>query len=215
MLCRDGVMVRQRFNDIRYAMYRSVSATTLALALALIGLAWPTGTRADESLIDRGVVLRDAALRSEPGTGTTLAQLVPGTRVDVHGRQGLWMQVTAPTANAVQRGWVFLPAIRLDGGAAAPAAGSTPAGGGFARLSRSVTGLLGGLRGRESNTAHATLGIRGLAAGEIENAHFDAAALAWVAAASASASEAQLFAQAGGLIARDVPALAAGSVPPR
>ena len=93
--------------------------------------------------------------------------------------------------------------------------GSTPAGGGFARLSRSVTGLLGGLRGRESNTAHATLGIRGLAAGEIENAHFDAAALAWVAAASASASEAQLFAQAGGLIARDVPALAAGSVPPR
>ena len=207
-------MVRQRFNDICHAMYRCVSAT--ALTLALICLAWQTGARADEAIIDRGVVLRDAPLRSDPGTGTTLAQLAPGTRVDVHGRQGLWMQVTAPTAHAGQRGWVFLPAIRLDGGAAAPAAvGSTPADGGFARLSRSVTGLLGGLRGRESNTAHATLGIRGLAAGEIENAHFDAAALAWIAAASASAADAQLFAQAGGLIARDVPALAAGSVPPR
>jgi len=192
------------------------SVSALSLALALFCLAGSSPARADESTADRGVVLRDSALRSDPGAGATIAQLAPGTMVDVHGRQGLWMLVTAPVASGGQRGWVFLPAVRLDSGAA-PAAqpGAAPAGGGFARLSRSVTGLLGGLRGRESNTAHATLGIRGLAAGEIENAHFDAAALAWIASASASAADAQLFAQAGGLIARDVPALTAPPVTPR
>lgn len=183
-----------------------------SLAVALVG-AWllmVDPVRAVGEADDRGLILRDTSLLAEPGQGAPLAELARGTTVAVHGRQGLWMLVTAPTPGGDQRGWMRLTALRLESGAPPTSAAGTAGGSsGFARFSRSVTGLLGGLRGRETRTAHATVGIRGLAPGEIETARFDAAALAWVAEAQASAAQARQFADSGGLTARRVPPLPA------
>ncbi|MEQ8232224.1 MAG: hypothetical protein RLW61_11845 [Gammaproteobacteria bacterium] len=162
---------------------------------------------ADDAVAEHGTLLRESALVAMPG-GAEIARLAAGTTLEVHGRQGLWLLVTAPGTEGARRGWTRLTAVRL-GGAAGTSAASAPQAGGFARFSRSITGLLGGLRGRDTRTAHATIGIRGLTPGELQTAHHDARALAMVAALGASRTDAELFAQAGGLTARPVPELAA------
>ncbi|MEX2479260.1 MAG: hypothetical protein WD928_00220 [Gammaproteobacteria bacterium] len=185
----------------------STTAATAFVALVSALLLTAAPVRAANESNDRGLILRDTSLLAEPGHGAPLAELARGTTVSVHGRQGLWMLITALTPGGEQRGWTRLTALRLESGAP-PAAGATGGSGGFARLSRSVTGLLSGLRGRETRTAHATIGVRGLTPGEIETARFDAAALAWIAEAQASAAQAQQFAASGGLTARTIPPLA-------
>ena len=177
---------------------------TLCAALLVASL---SGAFAGAGVAEHGTLLRDSALVASPG-GAEIRRLAAGTSIEVHGRQGLWLLVTAPEADETTRGWTRLTAVRLGGEAGASTA-NTPSESGFARFSRSITGLLGGLRGRETRTAHATIGIRGLTPGELRTAHYDAAALAAVSALRASREEAELFASAGGLQARAVDELAA------
>lgn len=165
---------------------------TLPLLLVLLA-----GTVAAQQGGENGVVLYPAALHAEPGQGAVLAELPGGTSVDVHGRQGMWLLVTASVAGAETRGWARMTAVRFSGGPAGPSASS-----GFAGFSRSLTGLLGGMRTRQPRTANATIGIRGLTPQELATAHYDAAALARVGAAMASREEAAAFASAGGLVSR-------------
>lgn len=179
----------------------------LSKTCALVLLVVPLAHAGNAAAAEAGVLLRDVTLHAEPG-GAAVAELARGGHVGVHGRQGLWLLVTAATAAGERRGWTRLMAVRL-GSAVPPAGGAGSAGGGFAAFSRSVSGLLGGLRGRDTRTANATIGIRGLTPSEITTARFDAAALARVAAAQASAAEARAFAAAGGVVARSVPEPAA------
>jgi len=190
----------------RDAMPRFPTLTSLTLLAALL-VASLSGALAGSGVAEHGTLLRDSALVASPG-GAEVRRLAAGTSVDVHGRQGLWLLVTAPGADEGTRGWTRLTAVRL-GGEAGGSTTNAPSESGFARFSRSITGLLGGLRGRETRTAHATIGIRGLTPTELRTAHHDAAALAAVAELRASREEAELFASAGGLEARAVGELAA------
>lgn len=158
---------------------------------------------AEETAIDGGVTLREAALRTQPAAdASTLATLSPGTTLDVFERRGLWLRAGARGGGEAARGWLSITGVRLTG---KPSGAARTLGSGLARLSRSVSSLFGGLRGRETRTAHATIGIRGLTAAELNAAQPDAAALDYVAAWRASAEEAGAFASAGGLMARAAP----------
>ena len=190
--------------------FPSLILLTLLGALLAAGI---SAALAGASVAEYGTLLRDSALVANPG-GAEMRRLAAGTTVEVHGRQGLWLLVTAPGADAGTRGWTRLTAVRLGGaaGAAGASTANAPSESGFARFSRSITGLLGGLRGRETRTAHATIGIRWLTPTELRTAHHDAAALATVAGLRASREEAELFASAGGLEARVVGELAVPAV---
>ncbi len=179
-------------------LYRALLLTLLA---TLTQFAYAAGNGGD-----RGVLLRDAELHAEAdASSTVLARLSVGTTLDVLGRNGLWMFAAHETAAGRTQGWVRLTRLRLTGASAQVAPGSSGVSGGFARLSRSIGGLLGGFRSRQSESGSvATIGVRGLTPGELKTAHFDAAALGAVAAAVASNAEAENFARAGGLDARAV-----------
>ena len=169
---------------------------SLPLLFALL-----VGTAAAQSGGESGLVLYSTALQADPGQGAVLAELPSGTPVSVHGRQGMWLLVTAAVAGADTRGWARMTAVRFSGGPASPSASS-----GLAGFSRSLTGLLGGMRTRQPSTANATIGIRGLTPQELATAHFDAAALARVNAAMANREQAAAFASAGGLVSRPLSA---------
>ncbi|MEQ8662737.1 MAG: hypothetical protein RLW62_18140, partial [Gammaproteobacteria bacterium] len=78
-----------------------VPATLLFAALFALAV---VHVRAADDVAEQGTLLRESALVALPG-GAAVASLAAGTTVDVHGRQGLWLLVTAPTASGVQRGW--------------------------------------------------------------------------------------------------------------
>ncbi len=173
----------------------------LLAVLVLLAAGPPAG-----ALVEGALVLRATTLHAEADANSArVAELAPSTRVDVHGRQGLWLLVSTAAADPATRGWLRLTHVRMTGEHHDAGAAQNGIGGGLARFSRSVTSLFGGLRGRETRTAHATIGIRGLTPGELTTATFDGAALDRVAAAAASAAEAEQFARAGGLVARNVP----------
>ena len=136
--------------------FPSLILLTLLGALLAAGI---SAALAGASVAEYGTLLRDSALVANPG-GAEMRRLAAGTTVEVHGRQGLWLLVTAPGADAGTRGWTRLTAVRLGGaaGAAGASTANAPSESGFARFSRSITGLLGGLRGRETRTGRSTTG---------------------------------------------------------
>lgn len=177
----------------------------LRLPILLLALCLPLQA-AEETAVDAGVLLRAATLHAQADLASaSLAELAAGTSVSVMERQGLWLRVHASGEATPARGWLRLTAVRLTG---RPAETSGSVGGGLARLSRSVSSLFGGLRGRETRTAHATIGIRGLTPAELETAQADPAALDFVAAQGAGPAQAEAFASAGGLVARAAPDVA-------
>lgn len=146
-------------------------------------------------------VLRETTLyAADDFASARLAELAPATRLAVHGRRGLWLEVALPEDDS-RRGHVRLTSVRMTG--AVPAAAAAD-GSGLARLSRSLSGLLGGFGRREAPKIYDTLGIRGLTPAELRTAAFDGAALQAIAGAAASPEQARAFAAAGGLAARSV-----------
>lgn len=190
-------------------MLRSWLLCGLMLALA------PAAPAVDDAGAEGALVLRDTAVYAAPDRNSDeLGQLRRGDKVGVLGRQGLWILLAAE--NGRGEGWTRLTSLRLTGSSRSTTTAPKQSLGGFARLSRSVGGLLGGLRPRNSEPrSYATLGARGLTAAELEVAEFNAAAWSAVTAAAASAQDAETFARAGGLTARQVPDLppAGGSQP--
>lgn len=146
-------------------------------------------------------VLRETTLyAADDFASERLAELAPATRLAVHGRRGLWLEVALAEDDS-RRGHVRLTSVRMTG--AVPAADAA-GGSGLARLSRSLSGLLGAFGRREAPKTYDTLGIRGLTPAELRTAAFDGAALQAIAGAAASPEQARAFAAAGGLAARSV-----------
>lgn len=153
-----------------------------------------------------GVVLRDSVLRDEARAGAASMQtLTPGTVFTAGDRDGLWIQATPGDAGPT--GWLRITDVRLSAAAraveTAPAAADT--GSPFARLSRSITSLLGGGPRNVSTERNATIGIRGLSVADLETAAPDPAALQAAAAWRAGPDEARAFAAGGGLGPRPLP----------
>jgi len=178
---------------------RSLLALLLGAAAVCTGAQEPTRAAA---------TVRDTALYTAPRyDAPVVTRLGPETPLYTGLREGLW--IDARTADGA-RGWLRLTDVRLgagtaDGDPGAAGAGAPARGGVFARLSRSVSSLLGGARGgydAQTSASTATIGIRGLSVAELETAAPDTAALAALARYSASAEEARAFAVLGGLSAR-------------
>ncbi|MGR8922101.1 MAG: SH3 domain-containing protein [Gammaproteobacteria bacterium] len=182
---------------------------TVLLTLLVAGALLLSARLAGDGEAETGVLLRDASLHSEPSTSSSVVgQLARGVTVELIGRNGAWLLASA-AGSETTRGWLRLTHVRLSGAGGEPAtAASGGFGGGFAALSRSVSGLLSGFGRRDAPTRAATLGIRGLTPDELRTAQFDEAALAAVAAAGVSAEDAARFARAGGLASREAPAIA-------
>ncbi len=166
----------------------------------------------DETPIDYATTLRQSVTRDFPGTsGTQLGSLPANTPVWIYERSRLWVRVRVANAPEAALAWVSLLDLRF--GAAAPPPPRAPAsGGGFAAFSRSVSGLLGGFRGHQSNYAAptATIGIRGLTAGELAQAAPNFQAYAESERFVANPYDAQAYAFAAGLVPQRLPYL----VPP-
>ena len=188
------------------ALTTKLAARRLILALLVLGLLpWAAG--ADDAG-DTATALRAGELHALPANGSdVVGSYAAGDTLSVHARRGLWLEVS----HGEQRAWARLTRLRMSSGV--PATGSQP-GNTLTRLSRSLSGLLGGMRRRDNMSAHDTLGIRGLTAAELETAPFDAAALGAVTAATVKPADAAQFAAAGGLATRTVPDVpAAGTAP--
>ncbi len=192
--------------------------TVVALAALAVTVAW--GSRASdeqviEQPIDHGSTVRPATVLDFPDrSGTPLGQLPPNAPLDVYERQRLWLRVKPPAGMAGPSGWVQLTDMRMGFGmapvlaptAAAPAAprpASAPDPGMFSSFSRSVSGLLAGFQSRQSSYAsgsNATIGIRGLTGAELNASSPNWQALAEVERYAVAPQQAQLFANAGGLV---------------
>lgn len=187
------------------------------LAAALLGGAWCVSpvAAADEQVIDRGSTVRPAMVLDFPDrSGKPLGQLPPNAPLDVYERQRLWLRVKPPAGLTGPSGWVQLTDMRM-GFAMAPAVaasqpptaapGAPPAasGGMFSSFSRSVSGLLAGFQSRQSTYAsgsNATIGIRGLTGAELNASTANYQALADVERYAVMPAQAQMFANAGGLL---------------
>jgi len=158
----------------------------------------------------QGVAIRDTVLRAAPIAGAEpIARLEEGTALETGERRGLWRAAELADGSS---GWVPLTAIRLappaaePGGEAAQAESGSSSSNPFARLSRSVSSLLGGGRdSRVRNERTATIGIRGLTVADLETAEPAPEALEAVSDYRAATEEAVDFAAAGGLRARPLP----------
>lgn len=170
----------------------------------------------DEQIIDRGSTVRPTTVLDFPDrSGKPLGQLPPNAPLDIYERQRLWLRVKPPAGLAGPAGWVALMDLRMGFGAApAIAAGPAapqpqpsspaPAGGGmFSSFSRSVSGLLAGFQTRQSgyvSGSNATIGIRGLTGAELNASAPNYQALADVQRYAVMPEQAQMFANAGGLV---------------
>ncbi|HMM77331.1 MAG TPA: SH3 domain-containing protein [Gammaproteobacteria bacterium] len=190
-----------------------------ALFVALLaGAAIAVARAADEQPIDRGSTVRPATVFDFPDrSGKPLGQLPPNAPLEVYERQRLWLRVKPPAGLAGPAGWVQLMDMRMGFGvapalapaAAAPArAAPVPAAdpGMFASFSRSVSGLLAGFQSRPSSYAgsNATIGIRGLTGAELNASSPNWQALAEVERYAMPPQQAQLFANAGGLVPQHI-----------
>jgi hypothetical protein len=185
----------------------------MKLAVLLLGasLAGPV-VAADELPIDRGATIRPAQVLDFPDrSGKLLGTLPPGAPVDIYERQRLWLRTKPPAGLAAPAGWVQLTDLRLGftapppatANAPVPAPAPAPTGGAFSAFSRSVSGLLAGFQSRQSGYAsgsNATIGIRGLTSGELNASQPNYQALAEIERYAVMPAQAQMFANAGGLM---------------
>lgn len=177
------------------------------LLLTFICVVQPIGA---EQAIDQATLRRNATLYEYASNSSDhVAELVANSAVDIYERNGLWVRLKTTETDAPVEGWIRFTELRFGNATVqSSAAKSTSRSGGFAGFSRSVSGFLSGFRSRNSRTASnstSTIGIRGLTVAELETARPDPNALASVSRYVASEGDAQAFAGASGLVARNVP----------
>jgi hypothetical protein len=177
-----------------------------ATALTFLLLAAPP--IAAEDPIDTAVTIRNTVLRAEPTQASDVVAEIPAnTSVEVFQRQRLRVRLAAADDGEAEQGWLRFTELRFGAETNDAAPSPEPETGAFAGFSRSVSGFLGSFRRRSSRTTQktATIGIRGLTVADLEAAHPDVKALAAISRFAISKADAQQFAAAGGLAARDVP----------
>ena len=180
-----------------------ITTRLLVLMLLVVPLAG-----ADE-VIDTAVVIRNTVLREQPTQSSDVVVALPmNSAVEILERRRLWVRLSATTEGEAATGWLRFTELRFGhDGTRSAGSSATPETGGFAGFSRSVSSFLAGFRSRNSRTAQrttSTIGIRGLTVAELEAAGPDTNALAAVTRYVASKADAEKFAGAGGLAARDV-----------
>lgn len=172
-------------------MKRAVIAVFCAAVLVLAGAAG-----AD----DNGLVVIEAAeLRAQPAEGAAMRGRVErGTAVRRLDRSGGWMRVAV--GDAERSGWLRIWQVREAEGR-----DGNPLLQGLQRFSRSIAGLF---RGRDSDVQQteitATIGVRGLDAGDFEQAAPAPGALQWMRQLRGDRGEAADFARSAGLQRREI-----------
>lgn len=143
------------------------------------------------ALAEPGSVSRTTDLKAKPFLDSaTIAKLAANSQVDIGKRQGAWAQVRTPSGAT---GWIKL--LNLRSGTAG--SGSALSGiGKIANVART---------GSSGNTV--TTGVKGLSAEQIKNARPDPQQVEKLNRQAVSSAEAQRFARAAQLQARDVPAI--------
>jgi len=163
---------------------------TAVLAACLVALPAAAGSAP-------GVVVQDAPLRAQPGTGAeAVARLERGDAVILGDRAGGWIAVR--TRSTPQRhGWMRVWHVRAQR-ADETAQSGNPLLAGLARFSRAVTGLFdaGGKPEVNEGRTTATFGVRGLDSGDIEHAAPNPAGLKRLVAARVTPADANAHAHA-------------------
>ncbi len=166
-----------------------------------------------------GTITRETDLKLLPKeTAKRVAMLPAGSVVDIKGRSGFWLrvQVSAAPAQAAKAvgksGWVKFIRVR-DRTTAGSNAQQQSAGGFFASISRSVTGIFGGGRRNTRTSPAITTGIRGLSANDLETAAPDMDAVNKLRAWRASVASAANFADQGKLNPAQIAYFAAEPLP--
>jgi len=147
---------------------------------------------------ERVEVINATELRAEPAAATASRGWVEkGDRGDQLGRRGGWVRVQMAERQGWLRVWQVRPAGKDDGNVLLR---------GLERFSRSIAGLFGAGDGAnvQSNAVTATIGVRGLDAGEFTSASPNPAALQRVRGLRASAGDAAAFARSAGLRQRQL-----------
>lgn len=147
---------------------------------------------------ERVEVIKATELRAEPAAATASRGWVEkGEQGDQIGRRGGWVRVQLAERQGWLRVWQVRPADNDDGNALLR---------GLERFSRSIAGLFGA--GDDSavqgNAVTATIGVRGLDAGEFTSAAPNPAALQRVRGLRASSGDAAAFARSAGLRQRQL-----------
>jgi hypothetical protein len=137
-----------------------------------------------------------ADLKQEPFVDAAVVSALPAnTELEVLKRQGGWMQVKA----AAGEGWLKMTNVKLGAGTQAKSGDSGV--GSLAKLA---------LTGRSGNTGvTATTGVRGLSAEELKNAKPDPEAVKQLDSYTGNKGQAQSFASAGNLQAKNIEYLSA------
>lgn len=141
------------------------------------------------------VTVKAVELKQSPASDAkSVASVAANAAVELVKRQGAWVQLQAGTGT----GWAKLFDIRMGSGPAAPAAKS----GG----SSAIADTLNLATGRRD--ASVTTGVRGLDEADLAKAQPNEAQVSTLVTYAATPDEAQAFAKAGKLAARDVAPLA-------
>ena len=137
--------------------------------------------------------VRDVPLKAKPfADAPTLATLPTGSKVEIVSRQSGWTQIKADAAT----GWVKMLSLRLDAGVAQ-------------RRGDSGLGALFNVASTGRSGGTVTTGVRGLSEERLKNARPNPQALQAAKAYTIGKSEAQRFADQGGLHAQNIDYLAA------
>ena len=168
---------------------------TLAAALCAGVLVLGGGVAAESASF---VVIESAELRAQPVDGAaTRGRLQDGTAVQRLARSGGWVRVATDGGT---QGWLRMWQVRE-----AEDAGGNPLLRGLQRFSRKIAGLFRARGdGIQENPVTATIGVRGLEAGEFEQAAPAPEALQRVQALRPDPGEVTAFARRAGLQRRQV-----------
>lgn len=165
-------------------LIRPLAAVVALLAASILAVAL---ARAEPA-----VAVRAIELKQTPATDArTVGTVASGATVDIVRREGAWVQVKAGAAT----GWAKLFDVKP------PAAASKGSGSSVAQ----TLGLAAGTR-----SATVTTGVRGLDADMLKAAQPNPAEFATFEKSAVSKADAQAFARAGNLQAREVAALGSG-----
>lgn len=149
------------------------------------------------------VVIEAAELRAQPVSGAaTRGRLQVGTSVRRLARSGGWVRVAVD--NGGREGWLRMWQVRE-----AEDDGGNPLLRGLERFSRTIAGLFRPRGEIQETPVTATIGVRGLDAGDFEEAAPAPAALERVQALRPSRGDAAAFARGAGLERREIAALGA------
>ncbi len=182
-------------------MPRGGSVAGLLLCLCLVPSGWAATP---------GFTTRSAELRADPSfAARVVRRLTPGTEAVLQAQRGGWREVVVEGA----RGWVRTYQVRAGRLPPDTVVTSSEQSRGvladLATLSRSASGLFS--RSRTTSRTTATVGIRGLSAGELEAAQADPAQLEKLKSHVASRDEGRRLAAEARLRARSVKYLGGGS----